>query len=764
LPWDYWLQCLRQNGYGKLPVSGFCRSVLAQLGLPEHDCHVVPLGYSPEILEEGPPQRRESRFRFLTVTNSHDLGRYNTDAVIEAFDAAFEPGEDVALVVKDYGAASGDATLRGRLARRGGGPRVDYLTEFTGKRELIRLYKSSDAFVSAHRGEGFAMKILDAMACGLPVITPLFGGPTEYCTAENCLPVAFSLVPMGDCLDTRSLRITNDPLWAEADVESLRRQMRYAYDRREESSAVGARGRDEVVGRYTWEQAARTLIGVASTVRAGRPAPRMPEISRAPKAERSPYWLGLRVSVIVPTRNRKDKLANCLDALARQSILPQEFEVIVVDDGSTDGTRQWLEGRTFPFRLRCLRQEESGPGAARNLAVDHAEGELVLFIGDDIYAGERLLEEHLLAHAINPAPGLAVLGHIDWPAAMRRNAVMEYVCGDAMLQFAYSYIPTAPALDHRFFYTSNLSLRRRFLAEAAAEGVRFDPRFFHAAFEDSELAYRLIPRGLQIRYAAAARAYHDHFMDLASFAERELRAGQMAVVFYRKHPAEDPRLQVQWIADLVEPAAALIGEPGFLRRLEEFDAQTDTLLASLAGALEQLSGIDRIGDAAGARTGGSAGGVDVDRFRAALHNVLRVVFDVQRTRGKLQEWFSPAADRAGLRAAQTLASVMRKIEFLSVSGTQLGALGETIAPFDPQTFAELSGRLARIPGMPAAAGGADPGRQVRRRLRRFVAQPRVVSRLIRADRFVEARVQSMLGPRWLAGYRRVRSRLRAILA
>ena len=72
------------------------------------------------------------------------------------------------------------------------------------------------------------MKILDAMACGLPVVTPMFGGPADYCTADTCLPVAFSLTPMGDCLDSRSLAITNQPLWAEPDVDSLARQIRAA--------------------------------------------------------------------------------------------------------------------------------------------------------------------------------------------------------------------------------------------------------------------------------------------------------------------------------------------------------------------------------------------------------------------------------------------------------------------------------------------------------------------------------------------------------
>ena len=88
-------------------------------------------------------------------------------------------------MIKDYGASSGDRTLRDAIAGFARGARIEYVSEFTDKRELIRLYKSCDAFVSAHRGEGFGMKILDAMACGLPVITPLFGGPTAYCEPAN---------------------------------------------------------------------------------------------------------------------------------------------------------------------------------------------------------------------------------------------------------------------------------------------------------------------------------------------------------------------------------------------------------------------------------------------------------------------------------------------------------------------------------------------------------------------------------------------------
>ena len=148
-------------------------------------------------------------------------------------------------------------------------------------------------------------KILDAMACGLPVVAPLFGGPTDYCTTDTCFPVEFSLVPMGDCLDSRSLSIANRPLWAEPDIRSLAQQMRKVYDEREAAAALGARARQTVLDRCSWNQAASRLVEIASELQARRPKPSRARVEPAPSsAPQSPYWLGLRVSVIVPTRNR----------------------------------------------------------------------------------------------------------------------------------------------------------------------------------------------------------------------------------------------------------------------------------------------------------------------------------------------------------------------------------------------------------------------------------------------------------------------------
>jgi GT2 family glycosyltransferase/glycosyltransferase involved in cell wall biosynthesis len=755
-PWDYWLQAVRQNGADKLPLSDFCRSVLLQIGVPENRCHVWHPGYAPEIAGQPPASRSGSRFRFLTVTNSHDLERYNTQAVLDAYREAFPRADDVTLVIKDYGASSGNTTLRRAIESHGRTPAIEYVTTFSSKRDLIALYQSCDAYLSAHRGEGYGMKILDALACGLPVVTPLFGGPTAYCRPDNCFPVDFRLVPVGACLDTQSLHITNHPQWAEVDPQSLRDQIRAVHADADTRGAVARRGHQTVVEDFSWPSAARRFVEIATALTDRSGVARAPAGTAPirPPSEHSAYWLGVRISVVIPTHNRKDKLIASLEALSRQSILPQEFEAIVVDDGSTDGTREAVASRRFPFELHYLRQPQSGPGAARNLAIQAAAGEHVLFIGDDILADTRLLEEHLLAHAAQREPGLAVLGHIDWPDAMTPNQVMKYVCGEAMLQFAFPLIRQLSELDHRFFYTSNISLRRDFLVEAAAAGISFDPAFRHAAFEDSEFAMRLLPRGLRIRYVERARAWHDHWMDLDSFARRELKAGEMAVVFYRNHPGQDDQLLVRWIADLVAPAAALMTDADALGRIEAFDAQTDALLRASAESLETLLPADQTGDTPALR------GVPAEQLRAALHNVLRTIFDVHRTRGKVQEWYAGVADPASMRAAQALATVRRKVEFFRLASTEGGPLQRTMGSFDDRIVADLASRL-----LPPAATASTPATlqsRAVRSLRRLLIRPAVTMPLLRADRYIQGRLQSREA--LLHRYRRLRSRIRRGLA
>src|SRR5262245_23694357 len=236
------------------------------------------------------------------------------------------------------------------------------------------------------------------------------------------------------------------------------------------------------------------------------------------------------VSVVIPTHNRLEVLAEVLQALEFQYAAPA-FEVVVVDDGSTDGTGEWLRSRTFQVPLRAIVQENHGPAAARNTGVAAASGRWVAFLGDDTVPSPGWLAAHREAHRRRgDDPHLAVIGYTGWHRRMRLNPFLRYI-NEHGLQFGYALIHDKEDVPFNFLYTSNLSLPRDLLLAEP-----FDLRFPYPAWEDIELSYRLKRRGLRLVYERSARVAHDHPTDLARFAARQEKAGYCAVVFYRLHP------------------------------------------------------------------------------------------------------------------------------------------------------------------------------------------------------------------------------------
>jgi glycosyltransferase involved in cell wall biosynthesis len=240
--------------------------------------------------------------------------------------------------------------------------------------------------------------------------------------------------------------------------------------------------------------------------------------------------MGPEVSVVIPTYNRLEVLAEVLQALEFQQGAPT-FEVIVVDDGSTDGTSNWLRNRTFRIPLRVLTQENRGPAAARNTGVIVAQGQWVAFLGDDTVPSGGWLAAHREAHRRHGDGSLvAVIGYTGWHQRMSLNPFLRYI-NEHGLQFGYALIQDPENVPFNFFYTSNLSLHRDLLLAEP-----FDLRFPYPAWEDIEVAYRLKKRGLRLIYEKSATVAHDHPTDLARFATRQEKAGYCAVVFYRLHP------------------------------------------------------------------------------------------------------------------------------------------------------------------------------------------------------------------------------------
>ena len=103
-------------------------------------------------------------------------------------------------------------------------------------------------------------------------------------------------------------------------------------------------------------------------------------------------------SVIIATYNRKDLLIACLRCLDAQTHPWRDYEVIVVDDGSTDGSVEMVKDWPARYNLRCIVASHQGPGPARNLGVKAAAGDIVIFIDSDAFASPCFIAEHVRTH------------------------------------------------------------------------------------------------------------------------------------------------------------------------------------------------------------------------------------------------------------------------------------------------------------------------------------------------------------------------------
>jgi GT2 family glycosyltransferase len=244
------------------------------------------------------------------------------------------------------------------------------------------------------------------------------------------------------------------------------------------------------------------------------------------------------ISVIIPTYNRAEKLLKVLKALEVQSLDKAFFELIVVDDGSTDSTQESIEtfSRTAAMKILSVRQSNKKQGAARNLGIKYAKMPLVCFIGDDIVPDPNFLKEHLAFHQMHNRDGYMVaIGRTKWPKDLRATPFMRFI-GEYGHQFGYSLIKGKGPLGFNFFYTSNISMPKDLLT--GLEYV-FQEDFQTYGWEDIELGYRLEKMGMRLLYNADAVAYHDHATDILAFCKRQFNVGKASRTFLHEHPELD---------------------------------------------------------------------------------------------------------------------------------------------------------------------------------------------------------------------------------
>ena len=225
----------------------------------------------------------------------------------------------------------------------------------------------------------------------------------------------------------------------------------------------------------------------------------------------------LRISVVIPGYNRWQTLEMALDRLATQTISPESFEVVVVDDGSTDNLATMVQSRmeSSPYLLRYLWHENTGPGYTQNRGVREANADLVMIMPGDILATECMLEEHIKDHQANPSENIAILGRVTQSLELPQTVFQSN-----WNPFRYDQIEGKRELDSTQFFGCNISLKKKFLLE---NGLFIERK--GAAHEDIEIGYRLGEKGLRILYNDKALAFHHHHETLESACRRAYLLG-----------------------------------------------------------------------------------------------------------------------------------------------------------------------------------------------------------------------------------------------
>jgi glycosyltransferase involved in cell wall biosynthesis len=240
------------------------------------------------------------------------------------------------------------------------------------------------------------------------------------------------------------------------------------------------------------------------------------------------------LSIVIPTRDRRERLLATLGALDRQRLDGAQAEVVVVDNGSSDGTAGALRERSGVLSVTVISEPREGASFARNRALEHARAPVLLLFGDDMLpADEGLLAGHLARHRERPEPSYGVLGQVRWAEPV--DPFMRWLEA-AGFQFSFDHIAAGPVDPAAYLYSSHASLKARALADAGG----FDGERFPYLMEDTELGIRLRRAGFVLDYRPELLVRHAHPQTPAAYARRMETIGAAARRLRELYPTEAP--------------------------------------------------------------------------------------------------------------------------------------------------------------------------------------------------------------------------------
>lgn len=235
------------------------------------------------------------------------------------------------------------------------------------------------------------------------------------------------------------------------------------------------------------------------------------------------------VSIIIPTYNCRDKLSRALQSIEDIDYPVDNYEVIVVDDGSSDGTGEYVKELISKTRvsLHYVYQENRGPAAARNNGIRRARGQYLLIIDSDCFVDRNILK-HYLKHF--PDETLGGVGGNVLPDSM--NIITKYL--DYIGVWRPGYVKSEERYGIVYLVTANAF----FLKEAVIKAGYFDEDFRQPGGEEPELCYRMRKKGYYFKYDRDAVVTHSHRTTIKSMIKMFYGYGRGRGIFLKKWPDE----------------------------------------------------------------------------------------------------------------------------------------------------------------------------------------------------------------------------------
>lgn len=227
-------------------------------------------------------------------------------------------------------------------------------------------------------------------------------------------------------------------------------------------------------------------------------------------------------SIIIPTYNRPERLITCIKSLTKLDYPCDQFEVIVVDDGSSQPMENIVHEFGQEINLKIIRQKNAGPASARNTGANHAQGQYLVFTDDDCTPAADWLKT--LFVRFQQTPDCMIGGHVV-------NALINNFYSKAsqlLVDYIYFYY-NQKSSQPSFFASNNIALPTKSFLETGG----FDTTFPLAAGEDREFCDRWLSKNNQMVYAPEVKVYHHHELTLTKFWRQHFNYGCGAFYFHQ---------------------------------------------------------------------------------------------------------------------------------------------------------------------------------------------------------------------------------------